>query len=70
MQSLEWFHSHIGKKVYRNHSCPCRDCVIVEKEWLVIMDENHAEYLYTIKWDYLSEWIILNYRETLEIPEK
>lgn len=65
MQTLSWFQEHIWQTIYRNPSCPCRDCVRVESEWLVVMDDNHAQYLFDVQNDYGCEGNILNYRDKL-----
>ena len=43
----QWFINRIGKRIYRkNNICNCRICVHVHEEGLIIIDENHATYLY------------------------
>ena len=39
----QWFIDRIGKRIY---ICNFRICVDVEKEGLIITDEQHANYLY------------------------
>ena len=46
----KWFLDRIGKKVYRDKSfCDCDVCKRVEKEGVVIHDDNHAIYLLDIE---------------------
>lgn len=47
MNRKQWFIDRIGKRVYRGSiSCTCESCQKVEKEGLVISDNDHANYLY------------------------
>lgn len=65
---LSRFLTRVWKKVYRNAgSCPCATCREVEKNWLVIADEQHAKHLYQVQVDRDTdwEWILWNeYRDT------
>jgi hypothetical protein len=51
MHNLKWFIDRIGKRVYRDHSCPCDACQRVEKEGIVIIDMEHAQYMNMISGD-------------------
>ena len=47
---LEWFIERIGKRVYRTKSsCPCPSCASVGVRGLIIFNEMHADYLFTIQ---------------------
>jgi hypothetical protein len=43
----QWFINRIGKTIYRKENyCQCPVCVNVYKVGLIVIDENHAIYLY------------------------
>lgn len=64
--TLEDFKANIGKRIFRNDNrCTCLDCKRILEEGLIVTDENHAEYLYTIQNDLGCEGIELNYRTVL-----
>jgi hypothetical protein len=49
-KNLEWFKQRIGKKVYRKHNfCKCDSCLNVWENGIVIKNETHADYLYSIE---------------------
>lgn len=57
MHSKIWFKNRIGKRIYREPTkCKCKDCDDVVKNGIVIIDENHAEYLYEIHNDLRFEY--------------
>lgn len=61
----QWFTDRIGKRVYRKlGSCKCKSCLIVAHEGLVIIDKQHANYLYLVSGEtgirYQDEPIIEN----------
>lgn len=59
------FIDRIWKRIHRNNlSCKCNGCKKVEEEWLIIADENHAKYLYTVYCDYNAEWTHLDYYDS------
>jgi len=61
---LQRFLDRIWKRIYRDSDCQCQSCKDVEENWMVIIDEAHARYLCDLEWDYASEWVFLNYRDT------
>ena len=64
--TLEWFKSKIGKRIYRDVStCTCHTCRDVEKNGIIVLDEEHAQYLADISGDFAYEGHPLNYRDTL-----
>lgn len=64
MHDLKWFMERIGERIYRDKtSCDCDECKQILNEGLVIMDGQHANYLYTCQNDYAHDGIFLNYRE-------
>lgn len=59
-----FFLERIWKRVYRNNTCGCPDCKDIAKNWLIIDDEFHADYLFTVQSDYMPEYD-LDYRDVL-----
>ena len=50
MKDLNWFKERVGKRVYRdNNNCQCNVCLAVYEHGLVIIDENHAHYLFDVE---------------------
>ena len=50
--SKQWFINRIWKRVYRwSVDCKCITCTDVEKDWVEIYNESHADYLYTVQYD-------------------
>lgn len=46
-KSLQWFKDRIGKKVFRTISfCKCEICKNVFEKGVVILDNDHAQYLF------------------------
>lgn len=59
MKTLQWFINRIGKRIYRDDdNCSCTTCNEVVKNGLIVIDKNHAEYLFMVN----SEGI--EYRDT------
>lgn len=64
MQTLKWFKSKIGKRIYRDTSgCHCESCTRVETEGIIVMDEVHADYLFHNQNDFADEGLYLNYTD-------
>ena len=64
MLTKQRFIDRIGKRVYRNKlTCICRDCHEIEKNWLVIHDEMHANVLYNVYCDYNCAGTIIEYTD-------
>lgn len=71
LQSEQWFVERIGKRVYRDDDgCSCADCAKTVKEGFVVLDKDHAQYLYTIQMEWLMAGIELNYRDYLTLSEQ
>jgi len=52
MKNLDWFINRVGTRIYRDKvSCRCVICTQVEKDWLIVHDKAHAEYLHMCSWD-------------------
>lgn len=50
MKTKNWFIKKINKRIYRNKgTCECSTCKEVEKNGLIVMDENHAEYIFDVQ---------------------
>ena len=64
MKTKKWFLNNIGKRIYRDKSCDCNSCKMVEENGLIIYNKLQAEYVYWNQNEYLREWIDLNYRLT------
>ncbi len=61
----KWFIERVGKMIYRNKlNCKCKSCSDVERNWLVIMDKQHADVLYNTYCDYNAEWTYIIYSDT------
>lgn len=46
----QWFIDRIGKRVFReNNGCKCETCKRVTVEGLIILNEQHASYLYDME---------------------
>jgi hypothetical protein len=66
VKKLKWFTDRIGKRVYRDPwFCKCKNCVDLEKQWIIIENEMHASYLFDVEQLYGCELIELNYRDEL-----
>lgn len=67
VRSLSWFEERIGKRIYRdsNHcnGGKCKDCKMIEDVGIVVADEQHANYLYSIQLEYALDGEFLNYRD-------
>lgn len=64
MQTLEWFKERIGKRIFRDaDGCDCSGCAKVVSDGLVVHNEFHADYLFTLQADFMAEGIKLNYRD-------
>ena len=51
----QWFIDRIGKRIYRKENfCPCPICVNVQKQGLIVLNENHAIYLYDCQYMNIS----------------
>jgi hypothetical protein len=67
MKSLEWFKARVNKRVFRDKSdCTCLTCEDVAKNGLVILSEEHADYLYWNQNEFANDGLLLNYRDKLE----
>ena len=65
MKTLKWFKDRIGKRIFRDFSeCPCKDCKETQEFGIMVVDAQHAEYLYDIQNEYKIDGIDLNYRDT------
>ena len=55
--TLNWFLRRQGKRIYRltNFKC-CRTCDDVYEHGLVVRDELHADYLFTVQGECLYEY--------------
>ncbi len=63
-RTLGWFKRRIGKRIFRDaNRCKCGVCERVEKEGLIITDDQHAHYLQAIEHDFGAEGLHLNYRD-------
>ncbi len=50
IHNIEWFTARIGKRIYRvKNVCPCTTCQMVIIHGLIIIDKNHAQYLFDIQ---------------------
>lgn len=57
MHDIQRFIDRIGKRIYRDETtCPCKDCNIVAKEWIIVHNKEHAMYLNMVSWDYPIEY--------------
>lgn len=57
MNDLQRFIDRIGKRIYRDETtCPCSTCKEISRDWLIIFNEMHANYLYVTSWDYPIEY--------------
>lgn len=66
---LSRFLTRIWKKVYRDAgSCDCATCREVEKNGLVIADEDHANYLFDCQSDIDIFWAIVPWNEYRDTP--
>lgn len=62
----KWFLDRIGKRVFRdpnNPPCGCNTCNDIEKNGMIITDQNHAEYMYDIHLEFAQGGYYLNYRD-------
>ena len=66
MQTQQWFVERIGKRIFRdknNPPCGCHTCNEIEKNGMIITDENHAQYLFDIQNEFADGGHYLNYRD-------
>lgn len=64
MKPKQWFLDRIGKRIYRDEeTCKCSSCQEFTKEGIIILNDEHAYYLYLVQNDYANENIFLNYRD-------
>jgi len=66
MRTKEWFLERIGKRVYRTPVCPCTICTDIQKNGMIITDQKHAEYIYTVQADLRAEDLALLFFDTKE----
>ena len=68
---IKRFIDRIWKRVYRNaNTCDCDTCRDVEKNGVVISDEQHANYLFDCQSDTDIFWEVVpwnEYRDTEEL---
>jgi len=53
-----WFLDRVGKRVYQTRgfaTCKCDACVYEDNQGVVILDKEHAEYLYDMEIDYNTD---------------
>jgi len=63
-KTKEWFIKRIGKRIYRDKvGCNCKDCVANFEKGLIVIDEQHAEYLADIDGDFATDGQFMNYRD-------
>jgi len=63
-KTKEWFIERIGKTIYRDKvGCNCKDCNINFEKGLIVVDEQHAEYLADIDGDFATDGQFMNYRD-------
>ena len=50
MTRLQFFIDHIGKRVFRTkNTCPCKSCIDVYENGLIVNDERIASYLASVE---------------------
>jgi len=49
MDRWQWFIDCIGKRVWRNEHCNCENCQYLMKNGVLILDKQHANYLYELE---------------------
>ena len=67
INTIDWFIKRIGKRVYRDANippCGCPSCNEIEKNGIVITDEQQATYMYNIQMEFANDGHYLNYRDT------
>jgi len=58
----QWFQHRIGKVVYRpDNKCTCGVCKNIYLHGLIIVDKNHASYLYDMELCYTADGIPMRY---------
>lgn len=62
-KSKEWFVERIGKRIYRKDNDYCPSCAETAEHGLIVIDENHAEYLAGIDADFAACKLEMNYRD-------
>jgi len=63
MRTLKWFKDRIGKRIFRDaDGCDCSGCAKVVSDGLVVHNDFHADYLFTLQCDFMAEGTNLNYR--------
>jgi len=64
IHTKKWFLNRVGKRVYRDATtCKCSSCKDTVENGLIIANEQHAKYLYSVQIDYAVEGELLNYRD-------
>lgn len=64
MKTLDWFIKRIGKTIYRDSDgCSCGTCKNIVENGIKIHDKQHAQYMFDTQNDWVSEGIMLNYRD-------
>ena len=49
MNTQQWFTDRIGKRVFRILGlCQCQTCINAAKNGILIIDQQHADYLYLV----------------------
>lgn len=69
-KTKEWFKERIGKRIYRDcqnpdHDEKCPTCKKVTESGIVVLDEQHADYLATVDSEFAAEGIYSNYRDVV-----
>jgi len=63
MQTLSWFNSKIGKKIFRDYYKCCATCDEIFENGLLVKSKEHAEVLYNTQNDFEAEGRVMNYRD-------
>lgn len=70
-QRQQWFIDRIGKRVFRNDTgCECPSCKNTAKKGMIISDEMHAHYLYSVESDFNAGRFPMQYFDTKEEVEQ
>lgn len=57
MHDLQRFIDRIWKRIYRDATtCKCETCEDVTRNWLIIDDYSHAQYLHCVSREYPIEY--------------
>jgi len=67
---LSWFLDRIGKRIYRDNTCPCHHCMKVGIEGAFIADEATAKNMHMHEVDYFFDSTHLNYRNKKDKRKK